>query len=351
MAISAPMANSGPQPTPGAIQPPPRRAWLGLLVSLGFIAFSVAGLAVYCRRLPEPEKTPFDSRPLRQLRRARPDFVLLGNSMVQSRINERVLNRLIAPRSAMSLATGGSMTALWYTKIQNYVVPAKYRPQRLLIFFRNAELTRPRDQTTGADLANIERASPELSPVVRAKLIPPWRETSERLHYELWQVLPAERLRTVGEASFETAVERLALLIQDNPWPLRRKLINTALGEAREGNDPVDPSREELRHVARETAASLLPDILELVKDNEIPTTFVRVRTRARARGVPEPVALTRYIAWIRRYIEDHGAGFVDMSQEEWESIDLYGNGDHIGPRHTTKYTRLLVAHEPDLFR
>jgi hypothetical protein len=95
----------------------------------------------------------------------------------------------------------------------------------------------------------------------------------------------------------------------------------------------------------------LLPDILDLVTESQIPTVFVRVRTRARARGMPEPKALSEYIGGLRRYIEQRGAGFIDMSREDWESIELYGNGDHIADRYKAYYTREFVAHEPDLFR
>jgi len=50
-------------------------------------------------------------------------------------------------------------------------------------------------------------------------------------------------------------------------------------------------------------------------------------------------------------HITEHGADFVDMSDEDWESIDLYGNGDHIAARHQAEYTKAIVQHLPDLFR
>ena len=166
--------------------------------------------------------------------------------MVQSRINERALNKAIAPRKGVSLALGGSMTALWYTQILNYVVPSGHRPTRLLIFFRNAELTRPRDQTTGSDLFNIQRASVTESPVVSAKLIPPWRNPSERLHYYLWRAVPIERLRQVSELPVEAAITRVAnavgLTVETKRRMAHINLLFSGSNWARDGGVPQDPT-------------------------------------------------------------------------------------------------------------
>lgn len=329
-----------------------RRAWFGFVFATGCVLCSLGTLSILSRRLPDVPRAAFDPQPLRRLRRERPEFVLLGNSMVETRIDERLLNKLLAPRRAISLATGGSMTALWYSQIQNYVVPAGYRPSRLVLFFRNAELTRPRDQTTGADLLKIQRASAEDSPVLAAKLIPPWRNRGERFRYEVWNALPVARLRRVGEALMDRAVLQVSTALGPTVDPKRRKgQINAVFRHARDGGEPEDPSDEDLLFNQATIDESLLPDILGLLQRNEIPTVFVRVRTRARARGVREPASLTRYITGLRRYIEERGAHFVDMSEEQWESIDLYGNGDHIAGRYTASYTRAFFAHEPALFR
>ena len=343
-----PQANA---PTEGSS----RHAWHALLFVVASVLCSLAALVFSCRRLPDPPAGSFDRRPLARLRAQRPDYVFLGNSMVLSRFDERALNKRIAPSKAVSLAVGGSMTALWYSQILNYIVPSGYRPRRLLIFFRNEELTRPRDQTTGKDLENIQRASATDSPVLAAKLVPPWRNPRERLHYLLWNALPTARLRRFSEPAVESTINRVSSVI--GPTTESKNPMNdiNALFRgphwARDGGERPDPTDLDLRPIEQVASESLLPDILNLVTESQIPTVFVRVRTRARARGVPEPKALTEYVGGLRRYIEQRGAGFIDMSREDWESIELYGNGDHIADRYKAYYTRQFVAHEPDLFR
>ncbi len=329
-----------------------RTALLGLLGLVTCVVVTLGGLALESRRLPPTPRAKFDQGPLRAMRK-RPDYVLLGNSMVYTRLDERLLNSLIAPRRALMLPVGGSMTALWYVQIKNYIVRSRYRPKRLIIFFRNEELTRVLDATTGSDLRNIERASPEDDPVLAAKLIPSWNTPTERLKWFFWREIPRERLRDVVESPIEELATHFSEVLVPGSDPRHRKqLSNSLFGQqgARDGNEKPDPTDLDPRPFEVVANESLLPDILELVTQNQIPTVFVRVRTRARAKGLKEPKALRRYTADLRKYIEGHGADFTDMSHEEWETFALFGNGDHIGFRHTAEYTRLFVEHMSDLF-
>jgi len=339
------------EPTPGS----PDRAWLGFIVALSSVVLSLAVSAWACRALPEAPWPAFDRRPLKQLQKFRPHYVLLGNSMVESRFDERTLNRMLAPRRALRLAVGGSMTALWYEQLKNYVVPSGLPLRRLLVFFRNEELTRPRDSTTGANLTTIEYAATADDPVLSAKLVPTWRTPSERLKYYLWRDVPAGRLRELSEAPVERLAIRLSLAWGPPGDAHRRKnQVNSVFSGpdwARDGNEPPDPTDLDLRPMEKVASESFLADMLQLVREHHIPCVFVRIRTRARARGVPQPAKLARYTRRLRRYITEHGADFVDMSDEDWESIDLYGNGDHIAARHQAEYTKAIVQHLPDLFR
>ncbi|HYO96614.1 MAG TPA: hypothetical protein VER33_19005 [Polyangiaceae bacterium] len=95
---------------------------------------------------------------------------------------------------------------------------------------------------------------------------------------------------------------------------------------------------------------TFLPDILELARQHQIPLTFVRVRTRTLADGVPDDPELKAYQAELRAYLAQHGALFVDMSDASWERPKMYSSTDHIARGHQRRYTRLFVKHLRHVF-
>jgi hypothetical protein len=96
--------------------------------------------------------------------------------------------------------------------------------------------------------------------------------------------------------------------------------------------------------------ASFLPDILAVAKQQRVPMTFIRVRRRRTAEGVPDAPDLEIYLGELRRYLEAQGAEFYDMKDADWEHPSLYAQGDHIGARHRTNYTRSFVEHMRHVF-
>ena len=51
-----------------------------------------------------------------------------------------------------------------------------------------------------------------------------------------------------------------------------------------------------------------------------------------------------------REYVERHGASYLDLTQNEWETLDYYGRGDHTAPRRRRDFTRRFVREYPELF-
>jgi len=91
--------------------------------------------------------------------------------------------------------------------------------------------------------------------------------------------------------------------------------------------------------------------MIKLAQDNGIELSFVRVRRRRTAAGRPDSPEVAAYMNDLRRYLKKHHVGFIDQSNARWESLELYGNGDHIAPRYRLQYTRLFVKYHPELFK
>jgi hypothetical protein len=347
------MVVESPDLKPAAHAPaaPDRRAWLRLLA---MVALGLCGLFVviwHSRHIEPPPRRAFDSRPLRQLRRQRPNFVLIGNSMVGTRFDTRQLNRLLNPRSALVLARGGSYSASWYLTIKNHVVASGVHPARILLFFRGTELTEPRTQSTGPMRARIEPLELEDEPLLEQKLRPP--TLRGKLAWWLSAFAPTQRLETptFAESSgifVSRAVERE---LDDTA---RKATINgvfdmTKLRTAATAPD-TEQSGDEWRF-EQTLPDSLLPEIVSLCKENGSELAVIRIRTRDAANGVPESKAEKAYIQGLKQYLQQNGVEYADTRDATWEEIGMYGNGDHIAPRAKAIYTRLFVENLPHLFR
>jgi hypothetical protein len=286
------------------------------------------------------------------MRSRRPNFVIIGNSMAGTRISERVLNQLLAPRRAVTITYGGSRAAVWYLIFKNYVIASGVHPDRVLIFFRYQELTELTYRESGLDQVQVEHASPDFDPVVEAKLFPPPKHPVKRLAWELERVAPVSRLRAMASDHTLLWLDSMSTMFVAEPDPkARRQLINAPFALERLRGAAAASAGEAVLDFASSVEGSFLPEILGLSKTSGIPVAFVRIRPRAVAEGEPESPKMQRYVAELKAYVEAHGAMFIDMTHASWESADLYKNGDHIAPRYLNQYTRAFFENLPELFR
>lgn len=319
------------------------------------MALSLLGLLVVVlasRSVEPPARRPFDEKTVKRLRAMRPDWVLIGNSLVNTRFHERTLNQLLAPKRASVLGVSGSKSAVWYLTLKNQVLPVT-RPRRVLIFFYGYELTSPRQRALGAEHFQVDRVSRGDEPVVERKLADVDGPVA-RLRWELGRLAPVERLHRLVDEPLDDLATRVSELFAPEPDRARRKReLNEvfALGNLRS----VPAAAQQLAlegtgDFSRDLDSSLLPDIIEVAKDAGVPLTFIRIRTRELAEGGTLEPAEVRYLKELEAYLHAQGAKYVDMGGEAWESIDLYGEGHHISRRYTTLYTRLFVEHMRRVF-
>ena len=329
-----------------------RQSWYRLAAFLGLASLGLLGVSALSRSLPPPPRAPFDRRALEQLKRQNPEFVLIGNSMVQTRFDENLLRRLLRPHRVAVLGVSATKSAVWYLMLKNLVVLSGTHP-RVIQFFRDGELTDPRARALGPEHIKLERVSVDSEPLVEGKLAPPLREPIARLGWFRDRVMPFSRLhvKTVPVLD-DIAVAFSRLLWPNAERDARMREINDlfALGNLRTQEVAADPVvGGGMANFKDLVDASFLPDTCRLAKEHGIPLTFVRVRTRDAASGVPDDFE-RQYIADLARYVRGCGAEFYDMYDATWESLDMYGNGDHIAGKFKYRYTGLFVEHMAQVF-
>lgn len=345
------------QPEPNLVAPEEasslrRQSWHRLFSFLGLTLLGLLFVTALSRSLPPPPRAPFDRRALEQLKRLNPEFVLIGNSMVQTRFDENLLRRLLRPHRVAVLGVSATKSAVWYLMLKNLVVLSGTHP-RVIQFFRDGELTDPRARALGPEHIKLERVSVDSEPLVEGKLAPPLREPIARLGWFRDRAMPFGRLHVqTAPLLDDVAVACSRLLWRNADRDVRKREINDlfALGNLRTAEVPADPvvggGSADFKDLVD---ASFLPDTCQLAREHGIPLTFVRVRTRDAASGVPDDFE-RQYIADLARYVRGCGAEFYDMYDATWESLDMYGNGDHIAAKFKYRYTGLFVDHMAQIF-
>jgi hypothetical protein len=327
----------------------------GLALVLGALLLAFAFVALLAGNEPAPERHRFDKAPRVAMRRKKPDYVLIGNSMVKTRFDERALDRSLRPRRALIVANDSSRSAMWYAMFKNYVVASGQRPRRVLFFFRDVELTAPTAGTQGDGRWRLERVSLADEPLIEAHLSPRWTDPVERLRHELAQRVPLTRLREHASPH----IDRFALWVASkvaSTEDVKLADINEAfaLGNLRPAprvdEVPELPSRRLDDSFAGLVDDSFLPDIIALASEHAIPIAFVRVRTRAAANGAPESEKFAAYQRELRAYLEQRSIPLYDLSGQTWEDVSFYAQGDHVKFGRRREYTRLFVQHMGHVF-
>jgi hypothetical protein len=323
-----------------------------LLQFLGLVLLGLLFVVLLGRAAPPEPRQPFDAAQRSRLKKLKPDIVLLGNSMVNSRFSESALTRLLKPRRVAVIGVGGSKSAYWYLALKNVILPVT-RPKKILLFYRRRELTTPRARAVGPEHRRLDRVTPADDPFVEEKLAPRWEQPISRLGWMLGRLAPVGRLHAlVAPRLDELASSTAGFVAGASGRMASRQALSRVfdVDELRASDLEPTLATEEKETFEEALPRSFLPAIVELVRERGVELTFVRVRTRENALGRKSRRRKGGYDDMLDRYIRRQGAKHLDLSRDEWETISLFGEGDHIAPRHRRRYTRLFVEHHRDVF-
>lgn len=286
-------------------------------------------------------EVPFYDRYLDELRAVRARWVFIGDSMLGTRIDPRVLSELSNRDGVGMVMQAGSGSAWWYLALKNVVAASAVKPRYVFVFFRDENLTDPMFRATGTyrwSLDLVARAhEPELNEVFAANLAGPWF----KVHEFVDQGLDVQRLSLWGErrlrelplgwfarpdqhAEFEAHVNAAFYLDRLRPIP-----------EA-----DMQRADDALLDFGRDVERSVLPDMLRTSARHHLPLVFVRVQRRPTPDGPPpQSEAMTKYIADLKSWLEARGAQFYDDTGAKELTLDLYEDGDHIDGSKREFYT------------
>jgi hypothetical protein len=290
------------------------------------------------------ERAAFNAARLTDLARLSPGFVVIGDSMAGTRIDERRLGELTG-RPVAPLLQAGSGSAFWALALRNWVIASGIHPKVVLIFFRDTNLTdvlfRLDEQFRWSVDTVAHDREPELDAVMAGRLGGPKfavRQTAE----QLYQGDRARRWLEPALVNWPARVvepsrrRREALMAQLNE---RFDLTHLRPMEAADLQTTDDPSADFPRYVDR----SVLPLMVEDARRAGLLVCFVRVQRRPLNNAPPpQSAALARYMTDLRSYIEAHGAMLRDDTGDPALTLDMYADGDHLAASARRRYTEIL---------
>ena len=281
------------------------------------------------------------------------DTVLIGNSMLGSRIDRSLLRQEASPTRADLLKEGNTFSLIWYLTLQEVcATPEASRPKVAVIFFRDRFLTWPGFRCNANGIAYAEGLAgggplPEAvmrrvnGPLGDANLVQSslayLKSPSDDAVTKLsdW-ALDATRLAGGKAERREYMNERFALgsLRHDLPTDVGTELL--ADGEVTM-NGYSTPER-----FADALESSFLPSMVKMAADANVRLVIFRVMRRPEADGMPEGSgeALDAYLHDLRAYADANGVLFIDENDSMPFSIDDYADGDHISDDSRAEYTR-----------
>jgi len=344
-----------------------RRATLRSLGQLALLAIvAVAVPAGLCRVLDKPgniiddgaEASQFNpGTELKTMRKGKPSWVLIGNSMLNSRIDNRELTDTSGWKTR-KVAKGGSQSALWFLFLKNIVIESGARPGLISVFFRDTDLTWPDFRVEGNNEGlNAELGGPD-DPVWQQVLVKR-RESTEgfpgRIRDALHNLFPDKDLRPNARRQMQDRALRFTRIGTKTRGSGRRIELNERFSLAHLRHDlggdfasasgtqsartvmvdgeAVDPTfYEDGPHTFDPSpTASFLPHIIALAKAHGSQLHFHRVKRRPLTNNTrPDDPVLKRYMTDLHAYLTANGCLFTDESQDARLTLDMYADGDHI---------------------
>lgn len=330
-------------PLPSA--PPPAWSWPKVAAMIAL----VLGLPVLFAHGVSARRA-FDDAPLRLLRKTQPEIVLLGDSMLETRIDPPTLHR-VSGRRCHVLAQPGTSSAVWYLEMKNILAPLDPPPRTVLVFFRSRQLTLPAHRTAGRYRKTIESFMQGGEPLFEKLTGEPGQEAESWLDRLSLAVYPVQKRREAAQLKMQSVALDMAARGRDYV-AIRAGAQQLFSAKQLRGDNEEDEQQEAGAHsldaddhdFARAVGQSFLPAMLELARARGMQMVFFQVKRRPRSDGrlADESPTAPAYQQALRNYLEANDARFFDETRELDITRDFYGSGDHVSRKKSAEYTALF---------
>ena len=331
------------------------RHWIGLLVMI-LVVFATPMLV-----LQSTGDIPFDPSDRDNIIAQEPDYVFIGNSMLETRIDKDELESLTG-KPVILLVSGGSRSPSWWLELKNNVAASNLKNITAFIFFRDRELTSSKVSRTSILARSMARKSMseegELDRILELN-----KTSTDRMLDYVYGVYPILLYRPLAEQIlsrlaatplmvdlFSLSVLRIMDLEDETKYESKLEEFSKL---KRDTNDVFDLGN--MRRIAQgdqlfgdyasfkeQSDKSTLPLMINLAREAEIKLVFIRVQKRPSAVRIisQDDEDLAIYLHDLKEYLVRNNVGFYDFTGDPNIPSEYYLEGDHIAPEYMPAYTR-----------
>jgi hypothetical protein len=273
----------------------------------------------------------------------------LGDSTLEVGVVAQELSSLIE-KSVYKIGFEGSGSAVWYLIVKNNLFNSPYKPEYLILFYRDTMLTTPDFRVAGKYLAFVdELADAEDDLLIQLAFLNQmsWLERAAEGYIPLY----GERfgVRSAVENSFKYGL--VGSLLDDNSEEINHALaytFNTANLDPEMLNTAFANSEnylfaEENLDFESKVDQSFLPEMIHLCEEAGIHLIFVRVKTLFYPPEDEQSLSIHDYHESLENYLANHGIPLIDFSRDERVSPEWFVDVVHFGEEGKTAFTRLLA--------
>lgn len=325
----------------------PKRELLQLLVLLAL------PLGIPLLLPPDPDRNdddfprePFRQDKLDQVLKIKPDVVLIGNSMLNTRVDKRLFADLAEPNRVAYVAEGGTRSLVWYFMLKNFAAIPEPPPKLVFVFFRDFDFNSPGMNLTGEWLMEARSyMKPDDEPLLERARAMEGIGPDTALDNYLPDLLAMETRRKIAERAMDVAAAgsgtshfdvKVALAERFEFDDLRPDVFDAGALE----NDAMPLDRQLF---STDPGQNLLSLFSELAKSRGIRLCFYRVKRRPDEQGrARQSDALDAYLAAFREWAESEGHLLLDETDDPRLTLDMYHDGDHLAKHAMEEYTRLF---------
>ncbi|HEY7055831.1 MAG TPA: hypothetical protein VH458_04865 [Vicinamibacterales bacterium] len=290
------------------------------------------------------DRRPFDSAPREGLAHIKPTYVIIGDSMAGSRIEPPLLGKLTA-QAVVPLWQAGTGSAWWYLALKNWVIASGAHPKCTFIFFRDTNLTDATFRVEEPYRWSLDLVAGDREDEVNAILGKRGGGSFYRLRTAVNRAYHVSEAREWIEPGVGNLPAQLMFAYR-RPREVFMTQLNDRMGlDHLRTMDAADirAAEDEDADFDRFINESFLPLMLRDAQRADVPLCFVRVQRRPEGGQPPfQSSALRKYTRQLRDYIEANGAYFHDDYGDPQQTLDLYGDGDHLTHDGRFKYTELF---------
>jgi len=298
----------------------------------------------------------------KRLRQESPEWILVGNSMLNCRVDNAELEALTG-HQLYKLSFSGTKSAMWYLMLKTIVVPSGAKPKVVTIVFRDRDLTRPTVRVID-NAAMIERLHgrdlPEWQQVLgtyEASLTSSWTKLTTRVGDGFDTLMPSTKWNEWARNKVQKTAFNLSAFGDNSDYPVRREQRNDLLSmnHLRKSSDGADNAEDDEAD-KKDTEPpisfdpspdqSFLPHMVKLAQQAGFQLHFHRIKTNPDMAPPMDEVQRTRvaYLADLKAWLEAQGCYFTDESGEPEITGRMFVDTIHIhtAPENRQAYQKIF---------